>query len=92
MRWPGSTALPVRGRWGLSLALWQAALERSLAHAGVADAGAIEKYLGGLHLDDLALAAACIEGLEPAWEHFIARYRPALLRAADAIDPSGARA
>jgi RNA polymerase sigma factor (sigma-70 family) len=77
-------------RWGLSVALWQVALERSVSHAAVArDAGAIEKYVGGLHLDDLALAAACIEGLEPAWEHFIARYRPALLRAADAIDPTG---
>jgi RNA polymerase sigma factor (sigma-70 family) len=77
-------------RWGLSASLWQAALERSVAHAAVArDAGAIEKYVGGLHLEDLALAAACVEGLEPAWEHFIARYRPVLLRAADAIDPSG---
>jgi RNA polymerase sigma-70 factor (ECF subfamily) len=77
-------------RWGLSLALWQAALERSVAHAGVSgDGAAQQKFLGGLHLDDLALAAACIEGLEPAWEHFIARYRPLLLRAADAIDASG---
>jgi RNA polymerase sigma factor (sigma-70 family) len=78
------------GRWGLNLALWHAALERSLAHADVADADAIEKYLRGLHLKDLALAAACIEGLEPAWEHFVSHYRPALLRAADAIDPTGA--
>ena len=77
------------GRWGLSLALWQAALERSLSHAGVSDAATIGKYLAGLHLEDLALAAACIEGLEPAWEHFITRYRPVLRRAADAIDQSG---
>jgi len=77
-------------RWGLSVSLWQTALERSVAHAAVArDAAAIAKYVGGLHLEDLALATACIEGLEPAWEHFIARYRPALLRAADAIDPTG---
>jgi len=78
------------GRWGLGLAPWQAALERSLAHAGVADAAAIAKYVGGLHLEDLALATACIEGLEPAWEHFVAHYRPVLRRAADAIDRSGA--
>lgn len=77
------------GRWGLSLALWQAALDRSLAHANTSDAAAAGKYLGGLHLEDLALAAACLEGLEPAWEHFMPRYRPVLLRAADAIDPSG---
>ena len=56
----------------------------------MADAVAIAKYVGALHLEDLALAAACIEGLEPAWEHFVAHYRPVLRRAADAIDPSGA--
>ena len=77
------------GRWGLSLSQWQSALERSLAHAELSDAAAISRYLGGLRLEDLALAAACLEGLEPAWEHFIARYRPVLLRAADAIDPGG---
>ncbi len=72
------------------MSLWQAALERSVTHAAVArDAGAIGKYVGALHLEDLALATACIEGLEPAWEQFIARYRPVLLRAADAIDPTG---
>ena len=78
------------GRWGLSLAQWQSALERSLVRADVSDAAAIARYLAGLHLEDLALAAACLEGLEPAWEHFIGRYRPALLRAADAMDPGGA--
>lgn len=75
------------------MAAWQAALERSLVHAGVADvaaAAARERYLAALHLEDLALSAACIEGLEPAWDHFVARYRPVLRRAADAIDPSGA--
>jgi RNA polymerase sigma factor (sigma-70 family) len=78
-------------RWGLGLSLWEAALKRSAAHARLAegDTGAIAEYVKRLHLEDLALAAACIEGLEPAWEHFIARYRPVLLRAADAIDPSG---
>lgn len=79
-------------RWGLSRVSWQAALERSIAHGCDADAGAaaIEKHVGALHLEDLALATACIDGLEPAWEHFVARFRPLLLRAADAIDPSGA--
>jgi RNA polymerase sigma-70 factor (ECF subfamily) len=75
--------------WGLSLAQWQSALERSLAHAGSSDPAAVTAYLDGLHLEDLALAAACLEGLEPAWEHFMARYRPVLLRAADAMDPGG---
>lgn len=42
-----------------------------------------------LHLDDLALACACAEGDEAAWEHFIRQHRPTLYRAADALDPAG---
>ena len=49
----------------------------------------IEKYCESLHLEDLALACACAEGSDAAWEHVIREYRPALYRAADAIDPSG---
>jgi RNA polymerase sigma-70 factor (ECF subfamily) len=78
------------GRWSLSVPSWRAALERSASHAGAtADATSLRTYLEALHLEDLALAAACIEGLDPAWEYFIARYRPVLLRAADAIDAGG---
>lgn len=42
-----------------------------------------------LHLQDLALAAACADGVDAAWTHFIKTYRPALYRAADAIDRTG---
>lgn len=49
----------------------------------------VEKAMRGLHLEDLALACACAEGSEEAWEHFMRAYRPVLYRAADAIDPSG---
>lgn len=49
----------------------------------------LERYLASLHLEDLALACACAEGIETAWDHFIREYRPVLYRAADAIDPSG---
>lgn len=42
-----------------------------------------------LHLQDLALAAACADGNDAAWSHFIETYRPALYRAADAIDRTG---
>jgi RNA polymerase sigma-70 factor, ECF subfamily len=49
----------------------------------------LERYLRDLHLDDLALACACADGDEDAWEHFVEKQRPALYRAADAIDPAG---
>jgi len=49
----------------------------------------LERHFASLHLEDLALACACAEGIESAWDAFIVRYRPALYRAADALDPSG---
>ena len=68
-------------------AKWQVSAERF----GAALAASLEKGsdLAGLHLADLALACACADGHDPAWEHFIREYRPVLYRAADAIDPSG---
>ena len=45
----------------------------------------IERYLGSLHLEDLALACACALGNDAAWEHFILEYRPALYRAATSL-------
>jgi RNA polymerase sigma-70 factor (ECF subfamily) len=42
-----------------------------------------------LHRDDLALARACAQGDEAAWDTFIRTYRPVLYRAADALDPGG---
>ena len=45
-------------------------------------------YFRGLHLDDLVLARACAAGNERAWEHFIARHRQPLIRAAIAITGS----
>ncbi|MGQ0735041.1 MAG: RNA polymerase sigma factor [Acidobacteriota bacterium] len=79
-------------RWGLATEAFHAALEAAV-HRGVAatgaDRGTIERYAGSLHLADLALACACAEGLDAAWEEFIRRFRPVLYRAADAIDPTG---
>jgi RNA polymerase sigma-70 factor, ECF subfamily len=63
-------------------------VRRMFAEA-VPDARALERYVTSLHLDDLALACACAEGIESAWDHFVREYRPVLYRAADAIDPSG---
>jgi RNA polymerase sigma factor (sigma-70 family) len=79
-------------RWGLTLDQFQRSLEASVAHefGGRNPApGDVERYLSALHLDDLALAAACAAGLDAAWDHFVVEYRPALYRAADAIDPTG---
>jgi RNA polymerase sigma-70 factor (ECF subfamily) len=77
--------------WDVPFETFAGALERSAQHAasGDLDAHALEAFLQSLHLEDLALACACAAGHEGAWEHFIRHYRPALYRAADAIDPSG---
>jgi RNA polymerase sigma-70 factor (ECF subfamily) len=69
-----------------------AALERSAAKAlpgAPLDRQRLERYLSSLHLQDLALACACAEGHEAAWDHFVLEYRPVLYRSADAIDPGG---
>jgi RNA polymerase sigma-70 factor (ECF subfamily) len=49
----------------------------------------LERCLAGLHVEDLAIAAACAQGNEAAWDHFVLAHRPVLYRAADALDPSG---
>ncbi len=48
-----------------------------------------EQYLRALHLTDLALALGCGGGDESAWEECFRTQRPALYRAADALDASG---
>jgi RNA polymerase sigma-70 factor, ECF subfamily len=80
-------------RWGLSEASLVAALELSAAKAlggHIADAKKVERYLDGLHLQDLALACACAEGIDVAWDHFVVEFRPVLYRSADALEPGGA--
>jgi RNA polymerase sigma factor (sigma-70 family) len=79
-------------RWTLTIDRFAAVLDASLEHRfqgnrpSSLDAG---EYLDALHVEDLALATACADGHEGAWEHFLAEYRPLLYRAADAIDPGG---
>lgn len=51
---------------------------------------AIEQYVAGLHLADLALACACIDGHEAAWTHLVGELRPVLYRVADVLAPGGA--
>jgi RNA polymerase sigma factor (sigma-70 family) len=76
------------GRWGLSRERFAASLQRSaekrLASGNLAPQK-VEEYLAALHLEDLALATACMENSEPAWEHFVASYRPYLRAAAAAV-------
>jgi len=79
-------------RWGVSERAFTAALERSAAKAlpdRPLDGQRMERYLTALHLEDLALACACADGYEAAWDHFVREYRPVLYRSADAIDPAG---
>lgn len=75
-------------RWSVDIESFGRALERSVAHAGVSGDDA-DAYLRSLHLEDLALVAACMLGIDSAWEEFLSRYRPILTRAADALDPTG---
>jgi RNA polymerase sigma-70 factor len=80
------------GRWQVSEDHFRAALEASAAKAFGSATPApreLERYLGTLRLEELALACACAAGHEAAWEHFILEYRPVLYRAADALDSSG---
>jgi RNA polymerase sigma-70 factor len=75
-------------RWGLTREGFVAALERSAKKhfsAGSNNPQDLEEYLATLHLEDLALAAACAAGCESAWENFFATYRPYLRMAAAAI-------
>ncbi len=75
-------------RWGLSRGHFAAALERSAKKrlaSGAFTAPQLEEYLGALHLEDLALASACAEGCEAAWEHFVTTFRGYLRAAAAAI-------
>ncbi len=75
-------------RWGLARNRFAEALRRSAEKrfgGGRAGAAEVEAYLMSLHLEDLALACACGEGLEAAWEFFIKHFRQELRAAARAI-------
>lgn len=76
------------GWWDLSVESFARALERSARKhfAGAnPDPEAITRYLESLELEDLALACACSEGNDTAWNKFISRYREELHAAARVI-------
>jgi RNA polymerase sigma factor (sigma-70 family) len=66
-------------RWGLTPEVFRRACDDAAAKGGPLPA----------HLADFALAVACREGCEPAWNHVMSEYRQKLQRAAVALDPSG---
>jgi RNA polymerase sigma-70 factor len=75
-------------RWQLSFKVFQNALARSAAKRFGSisfTASQFENYLSSLHLHDLALACACSQGSESAWEEFFAGYRGYLRAASAAI-------
>ena len=81
--------------WGVTRERFGSALQDCVASAfkeRTPDAAELERFLNGLHLEDLALAVACTEGSTPAWEHLVATHRAGLQRAALAIDSHGAAA
>ncbi|HKT46122.1 MAG TPA: sigma-70 family RNA polymerase sigma factor [Candidatus Acidoferrales bacterium] len=74
--------------WQLSPEGFASALDRVIAKhfpQPLPDPHKLEDFLSRLHLQDLALACACSEGSESAWEHFVATYRPYLRAAAAAV-------
>ncbi len=83
------------GNWQLTRKQFGEALERSVGKRFCEDASAtregVEEYLKTLHLEDLALASACMEGSERAWQYFVENYRHYLRAAAGAIT-KGSRA
>ena len=83
LRWEAVCA-----RWALSAESFGDSLRRSTQKRFGNEqppAGEVEAYLRSLHLEDLALACACSEGIEAAWEFFIAQFRQDLRDAARAI-------
>ena len=74
--------------WGLTPGKFAQALERSLEKQfGETLPGAerCKEYLAMLHLEDLALGWACLEGAGEAWEVFVRNYREYLRAAAGAV-------
>lgn len=79
-------------RWNVPQSAFAEALDRSAtkAFAGRTPSPAqLDTYFSSLHLADLALACACALGADAAWDHFVVEFRPALYRAADAVDAGG---
>jgi RNA polymerase sigma-70 factor (ECF subfamily) len=80
------------GRWNLATDRLRDALLRSVRQR-FGEAGGppeeVRRYLESLHVEDLALACACADGLPEAWDHFVLAFRPVLYRTAEALRVPG---
>lgn len=74
-------------RWDVSAESFAAAIRGSVAHrfASAPSRQDLDTYLASLYVTDLALATACRDGHDGAWEHFIRELRPALYAAARTV-------
>ena len=75
-------------RWGLSTERFTGELARCAAarfRTAAPSSSELQSYLGALHLEDLALACACADGVENAWEYFIGNHRGYLRACAAAV-------
>jgi len=78
-------------RWGLSVERFAEALTRSAerrfrpAAVHAVPPAELAAYIESLHVADLALAAACADGSDAAWDEFMRAHRPALYAAARAV-------
>jgi RNA polymerase sigma-70 factor (ECF subfamily) len=79
-------------RWGVRVDAFADALARSVTgrfRGSTPSSGDVASYLDALHVADLALACACAEGLDAAWDHFVLEFRPVLYRTAEALRVPG---
>jgi RNA polymerase sigma factor (sigma-70 family) len=75
-------------RWGISSAKFTAELARCAEARFRTEApspGELQSFLSALHLEDLALACGCADGVAEAWECFVKTYRPYMRASAGAI-------
>ncbi len=73
------------GRWGVTRERFAEAVCRAAAKIAPEGGAAASAAVASLHARDLALALACADGHDAAWEHFVLTYRPELYRAARAM-------
>lgn len=74
-------------RYGLDLHEFARALEQSVErYAPDVQGRALREFILGLRLEDLALATACAQGIEVAWEEFHRTCRQYLVNAAGECD------
>lgn len=74
-------------RWALARETFAAAIDSAVTrrYPTGCDGVTAATFVGGLHAEDLALACACAEGHDAAWDHFVLTFRPELYRAARAM-------